>query len=111
MSTTPLNSPQHGKERLDKFYSRFPLSKTLKIQPASWGDQGANGGLHDLFDVDDLKGVLGVTRFNLLLAGVKEVFSCGHRTWPSTHADPTKRNAEVHCIQASDVEAFLKAGH
>jgi hypothetical protein len=111
MATTPISSPEHGKQRLQSFYARYPVCKSLPIQPANWGSQGANGGLHDGFDVDDLKGALGVTRFNLLMAGVKDVFCCNHRTWPSTHADPTKRNAEVHCVWASDLEAFLKAGH
>ena len=111
MATTPLNSPQHGQERIATFFNRYPLSKALKIQPVSWGDQSVNGGLHDGFDVDDLKGALGATRFNLLMSGIKEVFCCAHRTWPGNHADPTKRNAEVHCVWAADVEAFLKAGH
>jgi hypothetical protein len=111
MATTPLNSPLHGQERLAKFWTRYPLSKTLKIQPASWGDQGTNGGLHDGFDVDDLKGALGVTRFNLLMGSVKELFCCSHRIWPATHAELNKRNAEVYCVWAADLEAFLKAGH
>ena len=112
MATTPLNSPQHGKERLDKFFNRFPLSKALKIQPVTWGDQGANGGIIEGFDADDVKAALGVTRFNLLMANyVKAVFCCGHRTWSQTHAEVTKRGAEVHCIYPADLEKFLKDGN
>lgn len=111
MATTPLNSPQHGQERLQRFYSRYPNTHVLKIQPVGWGSQGVDGGLHDGFDIDDVKGALGATRFALLTSGIKEVFCCSHRLWPADHADPTKRKAEVHCIWAADMEAFLKAGH
>jgi hypothetical protein len=112
MSTTPMSSPQHGKERLDRFYSRFPNTKALKIQPVTWGDQSANGGTIDGFDVDDVKGLLGAARFNLLMTNyVKALFCCGHRVWPTSHAEPTKRNAEVHCVYASDLEKFLKDGN
>ena len=113
MATTPINSPQHGKERLDKFFNQYPTTKVLKIQPITLGDQGANGRLLDVFDSDDVKAALGVTRFNLLMtpAWVKQVYSVGHRNWPFTHAETAKQGAEVHCIAASDLDRFLKAGN
>ncbi len=93
------------------FFSKYPNCQRLKIQPVAWGDQGANGGLHDGFDIDDVKAALGAARFNLLMTSIQEVFCCAHRAWPLSHADATKRGAEAHCIWASDLEKFLKAGH
>lgn len=117
MATTPINSSEHAEQRLAAFYQRYPVTRTLKIQPVGWGDRGANGGLHDGFDIDDVQSALGPVRFKLLTSGLKQVFCCGHRNWPTSHADPNKAGAEVHCIYASDLERFLelptpdKGGH
>jgi hypothetical protein len=117
MSTTPLSSPEHGKQRLQQFKSKFPRSGALTIQPVQQGGQGASGILLELYDSDDLTAALGVARFNQLMtgvgswSGVKTVICCAHRLWPANHAEPTKRNAEVHCISAVDLEAFLAGGH
>jgi hypothetical protein len=40
-----------------------------------------------------------------LMAGLKRMFSCGHRLYPSSH--PTMANCEVRCIYADDLEAFM----
>lgn len=111
MATTPLNSPLHHQERVKTFNKRFPLSATLKIEPAALPDKGALGGLWPGYDAEDVQAALGPTRFAVFQSLVKRVFSCGHRKWASTHADPTKANAEVHCYFAEDVEAFIAGGH
>lgn len=85
------------------FAQQFPLSTALGVKPVAKGTQA-------LFDSDEVSKVLGTTRYNNLVAKLKVVYSCGHRLWPANHAEPNKRNAEVHCIGADDLEAFLKAG-
>lgn len=47
----------------------------------------------------------GATRSNSLMAGLKRMFSCGHRVYPSNH--PTMANCEVRCIYADDLETFM----
>jgi hypothetical protein len=56
---------------------------------------------HGGFDSDDVLAALGQSRFNNLMAGVKSVFSCGHRL---------KNGVEVHCVYAADLESFLNNG-
>lgn len=111
MATTPLSSPEHGKQRLAAFNAKYPHSAALHIQPVQQGGQGASGTLTELYDCDDVAGALGATRYAQLMAGVKFVYCIGHRLWPSSHAEPAKRGAEVHCIQPADLEAFLVGGH
>lgn len=108
MSTTPMNSPQHGQERTANFFNRYPLSKTLKIQPITWGDQGANGGVHNAFDIDDVKGLLGPTRFANLMKTVKTEFVYYHRAYPAGHP---QAGFHVHSISADDLESFLRGGN
>lgn len=111
MATTPLSSPDHGKQRLAAFNAKYPRSAALRIQPIQQGGQGASGTLVEFYDCDDVAGALGATRYAQLLATVKQVHCIAHRLWPSSHAEPTKRGAEVHCILPSDLEAFLAGGH
>jgi hypothetical protein len=99
MATTPIDSPVHKIEQLDRFFRRYPLCRGLKIEPVNGGG----------FDIDDVSMALGPVRFALLTAGLKSVFCCAHRKWPMDHSDPTRRNAEVHCVWAVDLEEFLKA--
>jgi len=35
---------------------------------------------------------LGADRFKSLQAGLKEVFCCGHRTWPADHPEQLRGN-------------------
>ena len=84
------------------FRSMYPLSHALGLKLVS-----VDGYDHEGFDVDEVEKRLGPQRFAALLAGLKNVFSCGHRKWPGNHPDPIRRNCEVHCVYASDVEAFL----
>lgn len=60
------------------------------------------------FDVDQVQEKLGA-HFDSFMAGVKNVFSCGHRTWSDQHPEEHKRGAEVHCVFAGDLEKFLEA--
>lgn len=85
--------------------NQFPLSAALGVKPVATAS-----GNHPGFDMDEVQKKLGNTRFQNLMAKVKAVFSCGHRHWPSDHPMPERRNAEVHCVYADDLEQFLKAG-
>lgn len=85
------------------FRSRYPLSYALGLRPVS-----VAGNEHEGFDIDEVEQKLGAGRFKSLLADLKEVFCCGHRIWPEDYQDPVRRNTEVHCVYARDLEAFLK---
>src|SRR5215467_3577887 len=91
-------------KRSQVFRSMYPRCWRVGIRPVSTD----NNEYYKGFDIDDVKAALGTTRFNLLMTTVKEVFCCGHRTWPLDHAERHKRGAEVHCIWSRDLEAFLK---
>jgi hypothetical protein len=96
------------KELLGSFGRAFPRCSALPILPVSVDGKTFVDG----FDSEDVQGYLGATRYNKLISQyVKAVFCCAHRLWPSTHAEPAKRNAEVHCIYAADLERFLKDGN
>jgi hypothetical protein len=84
--------------------SKYPISFRLGLRPVS-----VNGNDHEGFDIDEVEKKLGNEKFQLLVGQLKEVFCCGHRNWPANHPDPIRRNAEVHCIYAWDVESFLKS--
>ena len=60
------------------------------------------------FDELEVEAKLGPERFAALMKGVKEVFCCGHASYPETKADSHRiAGYEVHCIYARDLEAFL----
>jgi hypothetical protein len=89
---------------LPVFRSMYPRSHALGLRPVSIG-----GNDHEGFDIDEVEKKLGAEQFASLLSGLIEVFCCGHRCWPADHPDPTRRNCEVHCVYARDLEAFLKS--
>lgn len=97
---------KHHQERLARFYGRFPRVQALRIEPVEH-----TTGLHELLDIEDVEGVLGAVRFQKLMAGLKTVYSCGHRTNRADHPDKNKSGAEVHSIAAADLEAFLAGGN
>lgn len=82
----------------DGFKAMYPRSVALGLSPASNGDGIQFGG----FDQEEVEKALGEDRFQKLMAGVKHVFSCGHRVGDD--------GAEIHCIYAHDLESFLQAG-
>jgi hypothetical protein len=101
------------------FKSSYPRSTALGLTPVST----AGGVEHDGFDIDQVEKILG-PRFAAFMASItpddldhaqrlaaagelKSLFSCGHRKWPHDHPEETKRNCEVHCAYARDVEEFL----
>lgn len=100
----PTEAEVHA-HRLARFFSRFPNTRSLKLEPVQHQD-----GLHELFDLEDVEGVLGAVRFAKFMAGVKTVYSCGHRNHRADHPDRAKAGAEVHCVAAADLEAFLAGG-
>jgi hypothetical protein len=81
----------------------YPLSYGLGLRFVS-----RNGNESEGFDIDAVEKKLGADQFKALQAGLKEVFVCGHRTWPADHPEPNRRNTVVHCVWARDLEAFLK---
>jgi hypothetical protein len=85
------------------FRSMYPLAYALGLRPVSVGSYD-----HEGFDIDEVERKLGAKRFASLLDGLKEMFCCGHRNWPADHPDPARRNCEVHCVYARDLEVFLK---
>ena len=97
---------------LERFISMFPLSCALGLEPVPAGDLG--------FDELEVEEKLGSERFTKLMSGVTHVFSCGHAKYPAGHTklgvvdDKGKPvdlgGYEVHCLYASDLENFLKAG-
>jgi len=97
-----LALPARGVIPLRAFRSMYPLSYALGLRPVS-----ANGSDHDGFDIEEVENKLGASRFKSLQAGLKEVFCCGHRNWLADHPDRFRRNTEVHCVYARDLEAFL----
>jgi hypothetical protein len=82
--------------------SKYPASYALGLRPVS-----LDGNEHEGFDIDAVEEKLGADRFKSLVAGLKEIFCCGHRNWPADHPEPHKRNCEVHCVYARDLEVFL----
>lgn len=84
------------------FRSMYPLSHALGLKLVSVNGYDVEG-----FDVDEVEKKFGPRRFAALLVALKNVFCCGHRNWPDNHPDPLRRNCEVHCVYACDVEAFL----
>src|SRR5262249_52767638 len=85
------------------FRSTYPLSYALGLRLVS-----VEGNDLEAFDIDEVEKRLGAQRFASLIASIRRVLSCGHRTWPSDHPDPLRRNCEVHCIYAQDLEEFLE---
>ena len=98
-----LGVPARGAIPPGIFRSLYPLSHALGLRPVS-----VNGNQQEGFDIDEVEKKLGAGRFNSLQAGLKEVFCCGHRSWPADHPEKFRRNCEVHCVYARDLEAFLK---
>jgi len=98
-----LGVPARGVIPPRVFRSMCPLSYALGFRPVS-----VNGNEHEGFDIDEVEKKLGADRFKSLQAGLKEVFCCGHRNWPADHPELLRRNCEVHCVYARDLEAFLK---
>jgi hypothetical protein len=100
------------------FVARYPLSSGLGLKPVATGPGAQPAG----FDIDEVEKALGGAAFQALLKadcfssgepkgrppGQIQVFSCGHRSWPQSHADPLRRGCEVHCIYADDLELFLR---
>lgn len=81
------------------FSARYPVSTVAGLKPVA--DE------HEGFDYDDVKKLLGA-KFSTFEKSVKYVFVCTHRYWPEDHPELHKRNTEVHCFHAEDVEAFLR---
>lgn len=102
---------QEQKELLGQHLNRFPHCAPLKSLPAITKDKTS---FHDAYDIDDLQAELGNSRFNALIAFIiarpSSLICYGHRNWPLTHAEPSKRGAEVHCVKAQDLDDFLKGG-
>ena len=88
---------------LGVFRSMYPLCYALGLRLVS-----VDGYQHEGFDIDEVEKKLGAGRFTVLQPGLKEEFCCGHRNWPFDHSDPYRRNCEVHCVYARDLERFLK---
>jgi hypothetical protein len=99
------------KQAHPNFVSQFPKSAApvakggLALVPATVGDVQHQG-----FDENDVKAVLGNTRFNNLMTAIiggkpysGAVFCCGHAKDPKT-------GVEHRCIYASDLELFLANG-
>ena len=98
-----LGLPARGVIPPRVFRSRYPLSYALGVRLVS-----VAGADHEGFDIDEVERKLGADRFKSLMTGLGSVFCCGHRNWPADHPDPLRRNCEVHCVYARDLEAFLK---
>jgi hypothetical protein len=83
-------------ETTGRFQATFPKATALHLHPASSGDNE-----HPGFDGEEVEKALGSERFLRLMAGVTNVFVCGHRANDQGH--------EVHCIYAADLERFLES--
>ena len=94
------------KEFIARTNSRFPRSAALRLSPVEHAT-----GFYDGYDLEDVAGLLGPTRYAAFLATLKEDFVCAHRTYSATHPDPKLRWTEVHCCWAKDLEAFLSGGN
>lgn len=93
-------------ELLELFHQAYPNCKKLGIAPARHGK-----GFFASFDTEELLKDIGQGQFNALMATVKAVYSHGHVdadgnpvVYPADHANA---GHEVHCVAASEVEAFL----
>ena len=84
------------------FRSMYPRSYALGLRPVSVG-----GADYEGFDIDEVEKRLGSQTFTSFVAGLRNVFCCAHRKWPADYPDPSRRNCEVHCVYARDLEAFL----
>jgi hypothetical protein len=87
------------------FAAMYPLSTHLGLVPVSTAKDVEHAG----FDIDEVEKALRPERFRKFSATLKQVFSCGHRSWPADHPEESKRNCEVHCVYAEDLEDFLAA--
>lgn len=86
----------------------FPRSLALGLE---FVQTRGSDTFHLAFDSENVKEKLGHDKFAKLMAGVKEVVSCDHRSHPDDHSDKNLQGVEVHCIWAKDLEDFLgKAG-
>lgn len=85
------------------FQLMYPRSTALGLEPV----ESTSGNEVAGFDLDAVAARLGETRFQNLMAGLKEDFVCGHRAHPPDHPEERLRGTEVHCLWAKDLEAFL----
>jgi hypothetical protein len=87
---------------MNQFSLKYPLASALmgKIAPVQEG-----------FDMDLVAKTMSPANWSTLKSQLQRVFVCGHAHWPPDHPEPTKRNTEVHCIYAEDLERFLRTGH
>ncbi len=94
------------------FHQQYPACSVLKTAPVK---ASHHDGFHDNFDVDEIEAELGAIRYQKLIDFVIEressLVSHGHRNWPHDHKEEHKRGKEVHCVRASDLEAFLAGGN
>jgi hypothetical protein len=97
IARTQLQDLQQNNPRgvIPTFAVMHPLSAALELPVIDAGPG---------FDVLDLEARLGPTRFNKLMAGLKQVFVANHRTYPDGHE---LAGYETHCVYVEDVEAFL----
>jgi hypothetical protein len=101
---------QDKKDLLRLFHQQYGACSVLKTNPAEHSH-----GFYDSFDVDEVEAEIGPTRFKKLIdfviARKSSLVSNGHRVWPHDHKEVHKQGAEVHCVRASDLEAFLSGGN
>jgi hypothetical protein len=81
----------------DRFRTMFPKATELGLHPVSSGGDSQHHG----FDSEEVEKALGSDRYKRLMAGVTNVFVCGHRSNDQGH--------EVHCIYAADLKRFLES--
>lgn len=88
--------------------SMYPRCATLNLQFVQ--APGASANELPGFDDEMVLKALGQTRYNNLMATVKNVFVCAHRSYGKAPTTGKPTGTEVHCIYAKDLEAFLAAG-
>ena len=90
---------------LKLFHQKYPTCATLPISPiVAPDDQGFRPG----YDIEDVKGAVGATRFANLMKGLSSTFMYGHRIYPPGNP---QAGFQVHAIHADDLEKFLAGGN
>lgn len=86
----------------------YPRCAALNIQFVQ--APGSTGSELPGFDDEVVLTAIGQVRYGNLMAKVKNVFVCAHRSYGRTPTTGKPSGTEVHCIYAKDLESFLAAG-
>jgi hypothetical protein len=98
-----LGVPARGVIPPRVFRSMYPLSYALGLRPVS-----VNGNEHEGFDIDEVEKKTGCGPIRVSPGWAEGSVLLRSSHWPADHPEQLRRNCEVHCVYARDLEVFLK---